>query len=529
MRTWSARAFAVAGFLLVSTPLIAAPQGPADLAGHWEGAIELPGLALTIKIDLAEQGGAWSGTIDIPMQSAKGLALSEIVVSDAAIGFAIAGVPGNPKFQGTLAEGKITGGFSQGGQNFPFHLGREVVQGPKRPQEPHPPFPYRVEEVGYSSGEIKLSGTLTLPQGDGPFAAVFLVSGSGPQDRNEEVFGHKPFLLLADDLTRAGVAVLRADDRGVGGSTGDLNLAATADLAQDALAAVAFLESRPEIDKHRIGLLGHSEGGYIAPLAASRSADVAFLVLMAAPGVPGDEVLIHQVGLGLTAAGLSPEKAAEAKESLRALVGLVKSGADSTELMPHVYKLVEIQNSLMGSSTKLTPEQIEQQGRAVLQPLTTPWFRHFLSYDPIPGAARGPRPRARALRRPRQAGRSRTEPASARAGVAGVGRSRRHDQTPARPQSPVSDRDDRRPDGVRDDRGDDEPRRPPDDSRLDRGANCHEPRGALDSAASRRWRERCTGDSGSGCCRPWPWREAWRGSAAAPRRRARSRSACRAR
>ena len=151
---------------------------------------------------------------------------------------------------------------------------------------------------------MQLAGTLTLPAGPGPFTAVLLVSGSGPQDRDEALLGHKPFLVLADTLTRAGYAVLRVDDRGVGGSTGDLNGSDYDVLTGDITAGVDFLRARPDIT--RVGLLGHSEGGYLAPLAAQRDGDVAFVVLMAGPTVPGDQVLEAQNRLMLAAAGQTP-------------------------------------------------------------------------------------------------------------------------------------------------------------------------------------------------------------------------------
>ncbi len=174
------------------------------------------------------------------------------------------------------------------------------------PQEPKPPFPYSLEEVHYETNGVKLAGTLTLPSGAGPFPAVLLLTGSGAQNRDEEVFGHKPFLVIADHLTRAGIAVLRMDDRGIGGSTGSVSNSTTADFADDALAGVRFLKSHPHIAPGRIGLLGHSEGGIIAPLAASRSKDVAFVILLAGTGLPGAEVLLDQ-GTRIARAEGAPE------------------------------------------------------------------------------------------------------------------------------------------------------------------------------------------------------------------------------
>ena len=168
----------------------------------------------------------------------------------------------------------------------------------RRPQEPAKPYPYREEEVTFENrpAGINLAGTLTLPKSAGPFPAVILISGSGAQDRDEALAGHRPFLVLADYLTRQGVAVLRVDDRGVGGSTGDSLRATSSDFADDALAGVAYLKGRREIDTARIGLIGHSEGGLVAPLAATRSQDVAFIVLLAGPGLPGEQIIYLQIG-----------------------------------------------------------------------------------------------------------------------------------------------------------------------------------------------------------------------------------------
>ena len=184
-----------------------------SVTGHWEGHIEIPGQPLAVKVDLAVKDTDWSGAIDIPAQGAKGLPLSDIRVekdgAEVRVKFSIRGVPGNPTFDGHLQEGVISGTFSQGVAKFGFRLPREVVPDPVRPQEPKPPFPYQIEEVVFENGPVPLAGTLTIPPGDGPFPAVLLISGSGLQDRDETVFGHKPFWVLADHLTRAGVAVHR--------------------------------------------------------------------------------------------------------------------------------------------------------------------------------------------------------------------------------------------------------------------------------------------------------------------------------
>ncbi|MGH9464530.1 MAG: alpha/beta hydrolase family protein, partial [Thermoanaerobaculia bacterium] len=283
--------------LAMATWLVAAPaavqpgEAVADLAGHWEGAIATVTGDLVVRVDLERTTVGWRGTIDIPQQGAEGLALSGIAVEALHVRFTLADVPGAPTFDGDLVEGELRGTFTQTGSRLPFRLGRAAVPGPARPQEPRPPFAYRAEEVRVRTGEVELAGTLTLPAGSGPFPAIVLLSGSGAQDRDGAILGHRPLAVLADALARRGVAALRCDDRGVGGSAGSLGAATTEVLAGDALAAVDFLSARSDIGAGRVGLLGHSEGGLVASLAASRRPEVAFVVLLATPGVPGRELL----------------------------------------------------------------------------------------------------------------------------------------------------------------------------------------------------------------------------------------------
>src|SRR5262245_1260045 len=198
-------------------------------AGVWDGAISTPGVELRVIVSLQQKDDRnWAGAIDIPMQGAKGLPLSNITIDGASVSFSISGVPGNPTFTGKISEdgNTISGDFTQGFGTFPFKLTRNrtgQVTIPQRPQEPWKPYPYEERDVSFENKNagVKLAGTLTLPRSAGPFPALILISGSGPQDRDETVAGHKPFLVLSDHLARRGFAVLRLDDRGVGGSSGD--------------------------------------------------------------------------------------------------------------------------------------------------------------------------------------------------------------------------------------------------------------------------------------------------------------------
>ena len=275
--------------LLVATGLLLATPASGDdrVAGHWEGRIETPGQPLVVKVDLDISGGIWSGSIDIPVQGARGLPLEGIEISEdgARVSFRIRGVPGDPTFSGSFDGDAIEGRFTQGAADFGFRLSREAAAAPARPQEPKPPFPYEIEEVSFRSGPVTFAGTLTVPPGGGPFPAVLLISGSGLQDRDQTVFGHRPFLVWADHLTRAGLAVLRVDDAGAGGSTPHPEPPTTADFAGDAAAAVAFLEGRRPPRSHRPA--GPQRGRRHRRHRRLARDDVAFVVLLAGPGVPG--------------------------------------------------------------------------------------------------------------------------------------------------------------------------------------------------------------------------------------------------
>jgi fermentation-respiration switch protein FrsA (DUF1100 family) len=364
------------------------PQ-PADPAGAWEGAIRLPIGELSIRVELATrgEGDGWTGTIDIPQQGARGLTLNPVQVEGPRVRFTIQGVPGDPTFDGTVEGDTLAGSFTQGDANLSFVLERTDAPAPelRRPQLPEPPFPYRSEEVRVESGEVVLAGTLTLPDGEGPFPGVVLLTGSGPQDRDETLAGHKLFLVLADHLTRRGIAVLRLDDRGVGGSTGDLQDASLADLAKDAAAALGFLAKRPEVAAERVGLLGHSEGGLVAPLATI--GDVghppAFLVLLAAPGVPAAEVVATQLGWMLRTQGVAPESSADAADALvTAGVSILRNGGDKGALSDRLRAVAATQSEGLSTSDRTVVMRVAELLAAQFAALQVPQFQDFLERDP---------------------------------------------------------------------------------------------------------------------------------------------------
>jgi pimeloyl-ACP methyl ester carboxylesterase len=352
-------------------------------AGYWDGSIALPGMKLGIRVHLAQDdSGAWTGTIDIPMQGAKDLPLEAITASGDSITFAIAAVPGTPTFNGVRDGDSIRGPFSQSGQTFDFELTRGAGEAPRRPQDPEPPFPYSSRDVTFQSGGVTLAGTVTVPEGDGPFPAVVLLTGSGPQNRNEEVFDHRPFLVIADYLSRRGIAVLRYDDRGVGGSSGSQTEATSADFAGDALAAVALLEADGQVDRERIGLLGHSEGGMTGPMAAAESDAVAFLVLLAPPGVPAPELIARQAERIAIAEGQDEETVAKIVELNRELTGIISTDADDETRRAGVRDIIARQFDLSPPDERPSGEVREKLIQGGLDQAFSPWFQFFIRYDP---------------------------------------------------------------------------------------------------------------------------------------------------
>lgn len=343
---------------------------PAPVTGDWNGVLPVPGPQLPIGVTFTENGGS----VTVPAQGIYDLPLEQVDVAPNAVAFTIPGLPGDPHFHGRYdrSADAVTGTFTQSGQDLALTMHRGKVPTPPRPQEPQPPWPYTSEDVSYRSDDITIAGTLTRPRGRGPFPAVVLVTGSGPQDRNEEIAGHKPFLLLADTLTRAGYAVLRTDDRGVGGTGGQLDTCSYTDLTDDIMAGLGYLRSRPDIDGNHIGLLGHSEGGYLAPLAATRpDSRLAFVIMMAGPAVSGSEVLLAQNDLLLRSEHADADAIRKQVGYITTLTTLIRTGDDE-----HIRRFATEHND------SLPPEQ--RQPQSAIDQLTTPYFQALVDYDPAP-------------------------------------------------------------------------------------------------------------------------------------------------
>src|SRR5579863_7381934 len=357
-----------------------------SLVGVWQGALKVSGVELRLLLKFVKDGEAGvKASLDSPDQGAKGIPADAVSLDKGAVKVEIKRIKG--VYEGTLGKdgGSIQGTWKQGGATFPLDLKRlDKEPDLSRPQEPKKPYPYLEEEVTYenAAGKVKLAGTLTLPKTDQPVAAVLLITGSGAQDRNETLLGHKPFLVLADYLTRRGIAVLRVDDRGVGGSTGDVASSTTDDFAGDVLAGVAYLKGRKEINPQQIGLAGHSEGGLVAPLAASRSSDVAFIVMLAGTGVTGEEILYLQGALIAKAQGVSAVALAATRSSQEKMFKIVREEKGLARMEEELKKVVAEQIAT-ATATPEAKATLEEQAGAQIKSILAPWFRFFLTYDPV--------------------------------------------------------------------------------------------------------------------------------------------------
>lgn len=379
-------ALPVAGF--------AQAANPASFAGTWKGGLDIPGQKLPIVFHITYTDGQLSATWDSPAQGATGLGTKSTVLDGSTLKIDIPMVGGD--YTGTLDPdlNLIRGTWKQGGGSLELDLERDlsgdVVTGPRRPQTPVEPYPYTTLDATISGGAegITLSGTFTIPAGSGPFPALVLVSGSGPQDRDESIMGHKPFHVIADYLARRGIAVFRYDDRGVGASTGDYGSSTTLDFAADTQAAFAWLSERSEVDPARVGIAGHSEGSLIAPIVASRDNTVAFIIMLAGPGMKGSD-LLHLQSAAISRASGVPEAQIVEVNALNAKLYAAAiapgSATESAERVKAIYK------QFLDEYPGLT-EAVRQKAMNDFEPqvtaLTAPWMRTFLTLDPAPYIAK---------------------------------------------------------------------------------------------------------------------------------------------
>lgn len=364
-------------FLLFSSILFSQ-----DISGSWTGTIEIQGSKLPLNFNFTKTAQGYSATMDSPNQGAKDIPMDEVTFSDKniSISFKAAGIKYSGKW---INDSEINGEFHQGTFTTPLILKKGIVE-LIRPQEPKKPFPYYTENVRFLNKKDNLSfgGTLSLPKQEGKFPAVILISGSGQQNRDSEILGHKPFLIIADYLTRNGIAVLRYDDRGVGESEGDPTRSTSGDFADDARAAIEYLKTRKEINAKKIGIIGHSEGGMIAPMIAATDKNIAFIVLLAGPGVAGDILLLdqnYQIG---KISGMSEADLAKAKITNKTIYDIVKANSDEVKMKKELTAYFQTILDEIPEADRPSKDELDASLHKEIDGVSSPWIRYFLTYDP---------------------------------------------------------------------------------------------------------------------------------------------------
>ncbi len=378
-----------------STAIPTAAKPPREaLGGHWLGTLKIQAMRLRLAITIRVQpDGSLKGTLNSLDQNGIDNPLDEVSLQDRKVRLVL-------KRSGLVYEGtvnaagtEIAGQLKQRGTALPldFKKVEKLPAARKRPQEPKRPFPYNEGAVTFenAAAHAKFAGTLTWPRSAGRYPAVLLITGSGQQDRDETIHGHRPFLVLSDYLTRHGIAVLRVDDRGVGDSTGDVLHATAEDFASDVLAGIAYLKTRPEVDPHRIGLVGHSEGGIIAPMVARRSPDVAFIVLLAGTGIPGDQILYLQQAAIARQMGVSTPAIMLNRAVEQLLLTAIKRGTDPAPLDQKSKQPVDDRRAPPAKDDK---KPVGNEASAAVSKLakrlSSPWLRFFIFfYEAGPSSA----------------------------------------------------------------------------------------------------------------------------------------------
>ena len=358
-------------YLLLASLLCITPfcLSQPNATGKWYGMADVGGFKLRIVFDIQKSEQGYSANMQSLDQSAETIPATLVKLEDDKLLIEISNV--GFSYKGILNKSAvIEGAFTQAGQTFKLNLSQNEITANERPQEPKPPYPYKVEEVVFTneSANIRLSGTLTFPEVSGSYTSVILVSGSGPQNRDEELMGHKPFLVLADYLTRQGIAVLRYDDRGVGMSEGDYSRAGIDDFVSDAEAGIAYLKTRKDINKDKIGIIGHSEGGSIAFALAAKQIP-SFIVTLASPGVDGQRLLHTQREELFKAAGVASENIAQINDYMRQAQNIAIKVTSRFDLEKSIADL------FMG-----TP--MENQIAPIIEQLSSPEIVSILKYDP---------------------------------------------------------------------------------------------------------------------------------------------------
>jgi pimeloyl-ACP methyl ester carboxylesterase len=351
-----------------------------NIEGAWSGNLNVQGMKIPLVLHIVQNGDSLSSTMDSPAQGAKGIAIDKTGFTNHQLNFEIKAL--SVSYEGRLEGDSIAGIFTQGGANLSlvFKKSPDKKEVLHRPQTPTPPFDYAIEDVSFtnaSEGNI-LAGTLTTPHHKTQFPVAIMITGSGAQDRDETIFGHKPFWVIADHLAKNGIGVLRLDDRGVGGSSAGKANATSADFATDIDAAVNFLVKK---GFKNIGLIGHSEGGFIAPMVANKNKNVKFIVSMAGPGIPNDEVMVLQLEAMNKVLGIPDSVMKWNLDFSKSLYGFVKSYTGNnlqSDLKAYVL------NYLKTDSGQITSDKTEAFATSTVGQVGSEWFQYFLKHDPRP-------------------------------------------------------------------------------------------------------------------------------------------------
>jgi len=374
------------GLYLMAGLMLSGQRTSKDLEGAWSGKLKTPSveIELVFRFTITEADSI-KATLDSPDQGAFDIPCGEVTLQADTVFVDIPVVQGSYR-GGFSSDSLISGTFTQMGHKNALSVkkgAKPVVH--NRPQEPMPPYPYREEEVMFMNTveNFSLAGTLTLPQGDGPFPAVVLISGSGQQDRDESIYMHKPFKVLADHLTRNGIAVLRYDDRGMGKSKGSIIKATSMSFADDAEAAVTYLIERPEINSRKIGLAGHSEGGLIAPIVASRNRNIAFIVSLAGPGVKGYDIILRQSEDIMRASGVAQAEIDETLAANSRLFSMLINEPDQRKFSKDAMEWYGRELDNKGLTQDERKQKMAEFTRGLIS-ANNPWMRYFIATDPAP-------------------------------------------------------------------------------------------------------------------------------------------------
>lgn len=362
--------------------------------GNWKGNIKILGSKLEIIVVIDTESKEEKYSIKLPTQTKKILPLSNFSKENNKIHFDLDTPNGKATFDGVVEKEKMNGKFIQNGLEGSFEVERknnesnEIIS---KKAETKTEKPYKEEFVTVENNSIKLAGTLTLPKTGSNFPSIILITGSGPQNRDEELLGFKPFEQIADNFSKKGFAVLRCDDRGVAESTGDFSSATSYDFSTDIEAMLNYLKTRKELNSKKIGLLGHSEGGMIVNLLASRNKDVAFAIMMAGTSVNGKEILESQTDL-ISKANGATEKEMESNKKLATEIYKLIFSEKTTDkdwlsveekIKAEIIKEYPNMSKEMKASIKNVDEYANNSAKGILGFYKSKWMLYFIKHEPI--------------------------------------------------------------------------------------------------------------------------------------------------